>query len=98
MQLRQQHNRLIMIRLIRQPVMQLRRSLIAVLLQRHIKIHVVRYIRYAIMAFWGGCSMYPLTVMHGKHTQDVHKEREHIYLSTVYSMSRRVCPARLHDR
>ena len=42
MQLRQQHNRLIMIRLIRQPVMQLRRSLIAVLLQRHIKIHVVR--------------------------------------------------------
>ena len=48
------------------------------------------------MAFSGALSLYPLTVRHGKHAQDVDKERElrSISLSTAYNVRRRVNPDR----
>ena len=36
-------------------------------------------IRYVIIDFLGAQSLNPLTVRHGKHAQDVHKEREQMF-------------------
>ena len=37
--------------------------------------------------------MYPMTMRHGKHAQDVHKERERSSLSCVHGLQRaQTCP------
>ena len=47
------------------------------------------------MAFSCARSLYPLTVMHGKHAQDVHKERERSSLSCVHGLQRaQTCQSR----